>query len=850
MELTAEQQAAVDHDGPRVAVVGAAGTGKTATLLVRHRRLVERMPAGRVLVLCRHRAAAQRLLAAALPHLRGGYDSMPFTTVYGLAYDLVRRSGAEVALAGEGERRALVGRLLADEDAADWPVLGAYLGRAGFVDEVVRGLTVVRETGPGVGTAAGGRWAELAAFASRYEAALGAAGLVDAGGLLDAGVSLASGAADRFDHVIVDDASALPLAGLRLVEALAGGGASLTVAADPSEGDWRALDGRAVELELTRRFRVAPPGRLVKCSHPSVEAEAVAGELLEAHRRGVPWSEMTVLVRGLGRRARAIGRALARHGIPAVPVPALASGEPVVEAVVDVLRWVAGGALPERLLVSPLTGLAPGEARAVRLEALGEGRSIADDPRLASLVALRDRLVRRLAAGDTAADLAYEVWAGAFGDRDPAGLAAVADRALDALVALVDGLRNHAERHPGASLTETLEALDAGELVPAPWRAAASVSDEGVTISSITGAAGLEWRTVVVAGCVEGGLPRSVARTPLFDPAAVGRPQADGLAEERRLFAVATSRATQSLVAVAAPEPGVLLSRFVEDWEPAGVMWPTAPGQPPPPRERTASSVPVWPSGQLVLSASQLATYDDCPKRYSYQYVLRARDEPGVHAALGSVVHTVLQRFLDPEADPPVTRTFEGLTAIANEVWDDGIARYRPQAEQARRDFVSMLASWWETDGASDPEVLGVERRFEIPVGTHRLVGSIDRVDRAPDGTSVRVIDYKTGRSEPRPGDIDDDLQLAIYHLATVRDPDLAALGPPAQLELHYLRSTRRYVQPIAEDHAARTEARVLEVAQRILDGQFEPSVHANCRTCPFHRLCPLQPEGRMVGAR
>jgi RecB family exonuclease len=142
-----------------------------------------------------------------------------------------------------------------------------------------------------------------------------------------------------------------------------------------------------------------------------------------------------------------------------------------------------------------------------------------------------------------------------------------------------------------------------------------------------------------------------------------------------------------------------------------------------------------------------------------------------------------------------------------------------------------------------------VEQRFDVAVGPHRLVGSIDRIDRAADGVSVRVIDYKTGKSEPRPGEVDDDLQLAIYHLATVRDPDLAVLGPPSQLELHYLRSMRRYAQPIADDHAGRTEARVLEVAGRILAGQFEPSVHANCRTCPFHRLCPLQPQGRMVGS-
>lgn len=850
MELTAEQQAAVDHDGPRLVVLGAAGTGKTTALLARHRRLVERHPPGRVLVLCRHRAAAQRLLASALAHLGGGYDSVPVTTVHGLAYDLVRRSGIEVALAGDGEQRALVHRLLADEDPAAWPALGPYLERPGFVDEVVQGLAVLRETGAEAGMAAGGRWAELAAFLPRYDAVLAGSGLVDGSGLLAAGAELAAGAADRFDHVVVDDASALPAAGVRLVAALVGAGVGLSMAADPTEGDALAFAAGAVQVELTRSFRVAPPGRLVQCAHPSVEAEAVAGELLAAWRAGVPWSAMAVLVRGLGRRARAIGRALARHGIPAAPVPALAPDEPSAEAVVDVLRWVGGGELPERLLVSPVAGLTPGDARAVRLAARGDGRAPEDDPRLASLVALRDRLRHQLARGDTAADLAYEVWAAAFADDRPVALGAVADRALDALVALMDGLRSYAERHPRATLAETLDALDAGELVPSPWRATAPVSGDGVTITSIAGAAGLEWHTVVVAGCVEGELPRSAARTPVFDPAVLGRPCSDGPAEERRRFGVATGRATGSLVAVAAPEPGVLLSRFVEGWAPGTITWPGAPGQRPPARVRTAGVVPVWPGGQLVLSATQLATFDDCPKRYSYQYVLRARDEPGVHAGLGSLVHEVLQRFLDPETEDPPPRTVEGLTAVAAEVWDDGIARYRPQAEQARRDYVAMLASWWETDGSSAPQVLAVERRFEIPVGPHRLVGSIDRIDRADDGTSVRVIDYKTGRSEPRPGEVDDDLQLAIYHLATVREPDLAALGPPARLELHYLRSMRTYAQPISEDHAARTEARVLEVAGRILDADFEPSVRANCRTCPFHRLCPLQPEGGKVGAQ
>jgi len=93
-----------------------------------------------------------------------------------------------------------------------------------------------------------------------------------------------------------------------------------------------------------------------------------------------------------------------------------------------------------------------------------------------------------------------------------------------------------------------------------------------------------------------------------------------------------------------------------------------------------------------------------------------------------------------------------------------------------------------------------------------------------------------------------DDIQLAIYHLAASRDPELVALGPATQLRLLYVRSMHAFDQPVTDDHESSTAARVDAAAARILAEEFEPSVDANCRLCSFHRLCPLQDEGRMTG--
>ena len=159
-----------------------------------------------------------------------------------------------------------------------------------------------------------------------------------------------------------------------------------------------------------------------------------------------------------------------------------------------------------------------------------------------------------------------------------------------------------------------------------------------------------------------------------------------------------------------------------------------------------------------------------------------------------------------------------------------------------------MLEQWWAEEGDGLPEVLAVEHHFDIEVGDVRLRGAIDRVDRAPGGEGTRIVDYKTGRKEPRPDELPDDLQLAVYHLAASRDPVLAAHGPPRHLQLHFLRSMKTYEQPILTGHAEATEARILAAAADIRLERFEPSVDASCRNCSFHRLCPLQREGREVG--
>ena len=908
MDLTGEQRRVVDHAGGRLRVVGGAASGKTTALLARYRGLVAGgVGPSSVLVLCRSRPAATRFRDAVLPHLAGAFDALPITTFFGLAYDLVSRDGGPVTLLTGPEQRHVVARLLAAEDPGDWPTLGHLLGRAALVGEVADGLLHLHAGGVGGTGTALAPWPELAAFAGRYRQALDADGRVDASSLLARAAGLladpttAAAQRDRVTHILVDDYEAATPAMAQILDRLAGGGAGaaggqVVVAGDPdgatgafSGADRRHLAGfRAdVEVDLGRhRFRQPGPPVLVSTRHPSLEPEAVAGELLAARAAGVAWSDMAVLVRRPRHRAAAIARALARHGIPArAPAIAVAGDDPVVDSVVHLLRWVDGDtAALDRLLVSPLTDLDAVEARRLRRQATIAGTRVEDHPRLAPLAALRDHLAAR-AATDTPAELGFQIWqralghlvaAGGPGSDDPTN-----DNVLDGLVAFLDALQREAERNPHHRLADVLAILDDSGVEADPWRVDAASTGSGaeaVTVTSILAAAGREWHTVVVAGCVEGELPALGHRSRLFDAdSGAGRtppPPADRrrlvLAEERRLFALACSRATSRLVATAGPEAGVLLSRFVEGWEPAEIRIPLPPGRSPTFRRPTVNPLPIISDAGQTLSATQLATYDDCPLRYAYRYGLRVRDEGGVRADLGTLVHEVLARFLDPATAGERPRDRETLLAMSEEMWRNDIARYRPQVDEARRDFFAMLDTWWQFEGQGElaPEVLAVERSFDIPVGpvgdipvgggaagegaggVARLRGSIDRIDRVerPDGSrGIRIVDYKTGKSEPRPGEIDDNIQLAVYHLAATRDPALAAHGPVVQLRLLFLRTMHAFDQEVTAGHAEATERRILDVAGRIRAEEFEPAVDATCRWCSYQRLCPIQPEGREV---
>jgi len=655
----------------------------------------------------------------------------------------------------------------------------------------------------------------------------------------------------------------------------------------------RGLDASAVRAhrELGGAGAVAVPGPdLEVATFPSRGAELghVGDMLRRAHlEEGLAWSDMAVLVRAGVRTIPVVRRVLSSLEIPlslaAEEVPLAA--EPTVAMLLTALQFAVDptavtAGMARALLGSPLCGLEPeqlrlfGRAERARARAADAGpvASSAELIRLALLdpvgptgelddAAASVRRIgellagaaARVAAGAAVGEVLWHLWSGtswperlerAAAGRGPA--AQRAEHALDAVCALFAAAERTDDAQPGGGGVRAFVAAIAAQQIPGEPPAAGNRNGEAVALMTAHRAKGLEWPLVAIVGVQEGVWPDLRRRGGLLSADRLG-PDGPGpapttgelLAEERRLFYVAVTRARRRLLVTAVDDPaedGERPSRFLGELgvRPRGV--PARPNRTlsvaglvgelravlfdeqasPALREAAAARLAAlaaargadgralapaarpenwWgcaeptsavtpvrdPALPLALSGSAVQTLADCPLRWFLRREVHAEDAPGVAQAFGTVLHALAE-----EVGRGVPADVDALPGRLDAVWDELSFEARWQGPQQREAAAAALVRFlaWHT-GRPDRTLVGVEVPVDVTVDADgeavRIRGRLDRVELDARG-AVHIVDLKTSRTPVAVAAVAEHPQLGIYQLAVTAGALAEVVGPEAEL--------------------------------------------------------------------
>jgi DNA helicase-2/ATP-dependent DNA helicase PcrA len=403
---------------------------------------------------------------------------------------------------------------------------------------------------------------------------------------------------------------------------------------------------------------------------------------------------------------------------------------------------------------------------------------------------------------------------------------------------------------------EFLEYLDYFREARGTVTVPAAEEENAVKLMTAHSAKGLEFDHVFILRVTKGCFP-TYYREPLIEIPAELRNS--GLAdtdekivceqEERRLFYVAMTRARDTLTVYGQFGKGQI------DKTPPGFMremlkdrglkgWLTqrtcrefqtdifAAAQPPSSRLEEWIALPAATDLSASLSASSIQHYETCPLQFKLEREWRIPAEASAALQYGACMHRVLLTYYDAIRWERPLSGAELIDRFRAEIANAGFSDHY-QRELYEQKGITELRAFVAASTQAQPEVLHTEERFSVKIGPTTLVGRIDRIDRAADGTVV-ITDYKTGRPRSQE-DADDSLQLSLYALAARETWGYHS----DRLMFHNLDGNSVVSTQRSDIQLDEARLHVEDIAEKIGAGKFEPKAGFHCTWCSYRSLCP-----------
>jgi len=248
----------------------------------------------------------------------------------------------------------------------------------------------------------------------------------------------------------------------------------------------------------------------------------------------------------------------------------------------------------------------------------------------------------------------------------------------------------------------------------------------------------------------------------------------------------------------------------------------------------------------MRLSYSALDVFARCPLQYKFQYVDKIKFPKSKEAVFGTLIHSALKLLHDPT--PPASPTEEDMLNFWSANWEASVYSDQREEASAFAQGVAMLKNYYAKNFPGQFNVAALETPFEAPIlignDLHILTGKIDRVDKIEDDM-FELIDYKTTKKMPAQKNVDQNLQLSVYHLGLAnRWPSIKEQNRPVKTSLYFLKHGEKLSSIKNADDLEIGKENIIGLIENVLEahrnGKFEPIPNPLCPWCPYQRICPV----------
>jgi putative RecB family exonuclease len=257
----------------------------------------------------------------------------------------------------------------------------------------------------------------------------------------------------------------------------------------------------------------------------------------------------------------------------------------------------------------------------------------------------------------------------------------------------------------------------------------------------------------------------------------------------------------------------------------------------------------------VIYSHSRLSSYEDCPRKFQYRYVLRIPAESeSIEAFVGKRVHEVLERLhlaARRRQVPSLPRVLQRYAQLFDDAYDAGrvrIVRDEHPLSFYRELGQDCIANYYRSHYPFDrDETLGLEERVLFDLGevagtAVHFQGIVDRIARAADG-AIEIQDYKTSARIPSQARLDEDRQLALYQIGLTQ-----RFGSEREIRLvwHFVRQGQLRISRRTPEQLAGLREQTLALVDRIrFETEYPHRPGPLCRWCEYGHRCAASPGRR-----